>query len=524
MVKNNCRKFIFFFLIFCNCPSAWALKPEQVLVVANGANPDPVRIAEYYCRKRSVPKENILKLSLNQTLSDSISRADYQRLIAGPVRSRLSTPEFAGKITCLLTVYGVPFRVNARGMLKGQEKNLARLEEMAELKAKRLKKFIEQLNSFAQAVNKNPNASDKELSAKEILNKLDSYIENARNSILEMQDEYARQRRLKKWLQLNAEIYGKGKTWQKAQAKAGLFEPMTAAEKIERMDCETLFKKAKNKNWDYTRKLKEGFYPALETFAGLRGLLLRLYADINDIKGIETNASVDSELSMVMFNDYPLYRWRKNKLKKRSFMLGAKTLMVARLDGPGADIATGLVDKAISAERTGLKGTAYIDSGYSQVKNSLQFKQYDQALLDTALLIKQQSTINVIQEKTAKVFRPGSCPGTALYCGWYSLRKYVDAFDFVDGAVGFHIASLEAVNLRDTASTQWCPAMLTDGITATIGAVAEPYLSAFPEPKRFFSELIRGRTLVEAYYRAKPYNSWQMVLIGDPLYSPFKPY
>jgi uncharacterized protein (TIGR03790 family) len=66
--------------------------------------------------------------------------------------------------------------------------------------------------------------------------------------------------------------------------------------------------------------------------------------------------------------------------------------------------------------------------------------------------------------------------------------------------------------------------MLTDGITATIGAVAEPYLAAFPEPKRFFSELIRGRTLVEAYYRAKPYNSWQMVLIGDPLYRPFKPY
>jgi uncharacterized protein (TIGR03790 family) len=329
---------------------------------------------------------------------------------------------------------------------------------------------------------------------------------------------------MKKWLQLNAEIYGKGQTWQKAQAKIALFEPMTAAEKIERLDCETLFKKAKNENWDYNRKLQDGFYPALETFAGLRGLLLRLDADINDIKGIETNASVDSELSMVMFDDYPLYQWRKNELKKRSFILGAKTLMVARLDGPGADIATGLVDKAISAERTGLKGTAYIDSGYSQGKNSLQFKQYDQALLDTALLIKQQSTMNVIQEKTAGVFQAGACPETALYCGWYSLKKYVDAFDFVDGAVGFHIASLEAVNLRDPASTQWCPAMLTDGITATVGAVAEPYLAAFLEPKRFFSELIRGRTLVEAYYRAKPYNSWQMLLIGDPLYTPFKPY
>lgn len=517
-------KCIFFFAIFCNCPSAWALRPQQVLVVANGANKDSVRIAEYYCQKRSVPKENILKLSLSQTLADSISRSGFQKYIAEPVRTRLSEPKFDGKITCLLTVYGVPFRVNSRGMIKGQEKNLALLEEMAELKDKRLKKFIERLNSFAHPLDKNTNASDKKMSKKKILTELVSYIEDARNSILKTKDEYIRNTRLNKWLQINAEIYGKGKIWKKAQAKADLFEPMTVTEKIERIDCETLFKKAKNQNWDYNKKLQEGFYTALETYTGLSGLLARLYADINDIKGVETNASVDSELSMVMFDDYSLYRWQKNELKRRSFMLGAKTLMVSRLDGPGADIATGLVDKAISAESTGLKGNVYIDSGYSLVKKPVQYKQYDQLLLETALMIKQRSKMNVVQEKTAGLFPPGSCPETALYCGWYSLRKYVDAFDFVDGAIGFHIASLEAVNLRNVTSNQWCPAMLNDGITATIGAVAEPYLSAFVDPKRFFLELIKGRTLVEAYYRAKPYNSWQMLLIGDPLYKPFKPY
>ena len=26
----------------------------------------------------------------------------------------------------------------------------------------------------------------------------------------------------------------------------------------------------------------------------------------------------------------------------------------------------------------------------------------------------------------------------------------------------------------------------------------------------------------EAFYHTKPYNSWQMILIGDPLYTPFK--
>ncbi|MHC4648832.1 MAG: TIGR03790 family protein [Planctomycetota bacterium] len=88
--------------------------------------------------------------------------------------------------------------------------------------------------------------------------------------------------------------------------------------------------------------------------------------------------------------------------------------------------------------------------------------------------------------------------------------------------MGYHIASLEAENLRDPNSSRWCPAMLADGITATLGAVAEPYLHSFPEPKAFFLQLFDGRCLVEAYYLTKPFNSWQLVLIGDPLYRPFK--
>jgi uncharacterized protein (TIGR03790 family) len=63
--------------------------------------------------------------------------------------------------------------------------------------------------------------------------------------------------------------------------------------------------------------------------------------------------------------------------------------------------------------------------------------------------------------------------------------------------------------------------MLRDGITATFGPVAEPYLHSFPEPQAFFGELYEGKCLVEAYYGTKPFNSWQLLLIGDPLYKPF---
>ncbi len=254
---------------------------------------------------------------------------------------------------------------------------------------------------------------------------------------------------------------------------------------------------------------------------------LRLYIDI--IEGKETSASVDSELSMVMFRNYELYRWQVNMLRSSSknsqnqdelLAVGLGTLMVSRLDGPGEDIIKGLVDKAILAEQAGLEGAAYFDSRGIFRKD--QFGTYDQSLRDLAYLTKLRTDLSVELDETAALFLPGACPRTAVYCGWYSVKKYIDAFDFVDGAVGFHIASFEAVGLRDPNNSHWCPAMLVDGITATLGAVAEPYLHSFPQPREFFEELYNGKCLVEAYCRTKPFNSWRLILIGDPLYRPFK--
>ncbi len=66
--------------------------------------------------------------------------------------------------------------------------------------------------------------------------------------------------------------------------------------------------------------------------------------------------------------------------------------------------------------------------------------------------------------------------------------------------------------------------MLEEGVAATIGPVYEPYVQAFPPPDLFFTILTEGYlTLGEVYLITLPFLSWQMVLIGDPLYLPFKP-
>jgi uncharacterized protein (TIGR03790 family) len=253
---------------------------------------------------------------------------------------------------------------------------------------------------------------------------------------------------------------------------------------------------------------------------GLAGILANLDLQISYLNGDETNASVDSELSMVMYDNYELFRYQPNLLKGSNFYSETKTLMVSRLDGPTAEIASSLVDKAIAGEK-GLKGIAYFDArGITDAHSPGSFGYYDKSIRNAAELVRV-SGIKTVLDNDEQLFTVGQCPQTILYCGWYSLKKYIPSFEFEDGAVGYHIASWEAIDIHDANSTQWVPAMLKAGITATFGAVAEPYLHSFPEPDKFFSELLIGSCLAEAYYKTKPFNSWQLILIGDPLYKPF---
>lgn len=63
----------------------------------------------------------------------------------------------------------------------------------------------------------------------------------------------------------------------------------------------------------------------------------------------------------------------------------------------------------------------------------------------------------------------------------------------------------------------------TDYEKLIAGPVNEPYLTAFPPPSVFFPLLMSGKyTLVEVFAMTNPFLSWQMILVGDPLYNPFK--
>jgi uncharacterized protein (TIGR03790 family) len=63
--------------------------------------------------------------------------------------------------------------------------------------------------------------------------------------------------------------------------------------------------------------------------------------------------------------------------------------------------------------------------------------------------------------------------------------------------------------------------LLRDGATGAAGSVAEPFLQGVPRPDIVFPAYWSGFNLVEAFYLATPFLSWQTVVIGDPLCGPF---
>jgi len=267
----------------------------------------------------------------------------------------------------------------------------------------------------------------------------------------------------------------------------------------------------------------------VEKAEGVFGALGWIQQQIQSAERAETWSSFDSELSMIAIKDYESLRWQPNYLNFQYRYSGVRTvrptMMVARIDAPTLLIARRIMDDAIATEAIGLTGKAYFDSrglDKNQV-NPGSYADYDRSVEACAELLTKHSTLEVIVNKKNELFQAGECPDAAIYCGWYSLGNYIDAFDWAKGSVGYHIASNEAQTLKDPEKKVWCKEMLNDGICATLGPTYEPYLPAFPRPEQFFLMLLSGKyTLAECYYATKPFNSWTMTLIGDPLYNPFK--
>lgn len=234
-----------------------------------------------------------------------------------------------------------------------------------------------------------------------------------------------------------------------------------------------------------------------------------------------TNAgAVDSELSLLAYPNYPINAFVPNPLfqgEKPSALERLQIVKVSRLDGPTADDAAELVDRAVAAERTGLLGRAYVDIGGIHAAGD-RWLEALVAQLDSIAFTPAVDHAPSTMPATAR------CDAPVLYFGWYAGNLNgpfaLPGFRFPPGAIALHIHSYSAGTLRSN-TAGWTGPLVARGVTATVGNVHEPYLELTHRPHLFLRALSRGMTLVDAAYFALPEFSWQAILVGDPLYRPF---
>jgi uncharacterized protein (TIGR03790 family) len=195
-------------------------------------------------------------------------------------------------------------------------------------------------------------------------------------------------------------------------------------------------------------------------------------------------------------------------------------LLVARLDGPTPEIASGLVDKALAAEHDGLWGRAYVDMRSISDPGYKLGDEWMQGVADVCHLAGFETTV----DKKPETF-PADFPMSqiAIYAGWYdgnvSGPFTLPKVEFMPGAFAYHLHSFSAATLRST-NQNWCGPLLAKGATCTMGCVNEPYLSCTPNVAAFVARFLSGYTFGEAAWAAQPALSWQTTVIGDPLYRP----
>jgi uncharacterized protein (TIGR03790 family) len=259
---------------------------------------------------------------------------------------------------------------------------------------------------------------------------------------------------------------------------------------------------------------------------GSLGVATILSAQIDSFRVEQSAAALDNELALLWWQSYPRAMWIPNPLywQNAAHLVAGRPpmIMVTRIDGPSEPQVRNLIKTSFEVEQKGLQGQVVLDARGKAASDA--YGQYDQSIRNLNELLHDHTGLNVTFDDHEALIPPHSIKEPiVVYCGWYSLRNYAPPGPFAPGAVGFHVASFELVSLRGRGEHGWVRGLLADGVDATVGPVAEPYLQSFPRADEFFPLLLTGKLrMAEVYWLTTPMVSWMQTCIADPLYNPFK--
>ena len=513
-------RFLIAVVVAATVSPAFALEPNEIALVANKNLPESVELAKFYAKARGVPSGRIIQLDLPVN-ADEIPFEDYERLVAQPARQFLESNGVKDQVKCLVTFHGVPLRVAKRATTPQETAELARVrQELQRVQGGlgRAVAALERLAAAGDASFKPPGAP----ATGDALARRADHATRALTARLETLDDSAQRGRLQADLDtitkfLNTPVGD-------PPATSPSTAPATAPADVDPAQLPQL--------------LQHGDDPAareaVRTIARRTANPFAYEKVLQDhamhLTSEHSDAATDSELALLWLGRQQGTGWQLNPLGY-PFVNSPdrpRVVMVMRLDAPSPDAVRRMIETSLAVERDGLKGKFVIDTRGIQPRQANgspdAFGAFDQRLRDLGALVRDKTKVELIVDDKPDVLPPEpKIDGVALYCGWYSVAKYVPSMKLVPGAVACHIASYELTSLRDETNTGWGRGLLSDGAVATLGPVSEPLLHAFPAPDDFFPLLLTGRlTLAEVYWRTCPLTSWKMCAVGDPLYTPFK--
>jgi uncharacterized protein (TIGR03790 family) len=166
----------------------------------------------------------------------------------------------------------------------------------------------------------------------------------------------------------------------------------------------------------------------------------------------------------------PLRNWVYTSTNRAFLHPTNGLLMVSRLDGPDANIARGLVDKALQAEADGLWGRAYFD--LRSITNT-DYKLGDEWIRGASELCRHWGFETIVDEQPETFPAEFPMSQIAFYCGWYDpaasgpfARPTVE---FMPGAFAYHLHSYSAARLRSP-TENWVGPLLARGATISMGS------------------------------------------------------
>jgi uncharacterized protein (TIGR03790 family) len=537
------------------------LRSNQVAIIAARGNAKSEQLAEYYATARAIPVTRIclMDVSAEANAGDELPADVWDSTVRPVIHRWLADNDPDGEIRCLVTIYGVPIKIAAAAPTLAQARYRDFLAGERTHRLTLLRDAIKQFDALAPAGEittdgpgqggSGASASAKTPAAdapapqlaelKQIEVDLEQALKAAQGRLAALPIGEKRSAAQTRMQQLVATAGGATVIVSNIEQQlSGQLQPNpTLAGELQRL-------RGAGTAWMESRDILERQPPGIQRDAALLGIIERLGGQLAAITWLdaqlemaarnETGAALDSELALIRWDAaYERLRYQPNYLNRLYDSSDLRrvfpTLMIARLDGPTPAAVRAMIDAAVATERYGLQGKAYLDArGIANAAGpapgvSPETLAFDRALLAAAQSIEAQSTVPVSLNQLATLFAAGECPNAALYCGWYSLGNYIDAFTWSPGAVAYHVASDEATTLHDAASQRWCKRLLEDGAAATIGSVGDASPAEFPRPDHFFSLLLRGdQTLAECYWQSLPHTSWTLTLLGDPLYRPYK--